>query len=127
MNFDTFLTQERKKIKSVNSKIADHLLTTYGTRYNDIIQLVEENPSLGKTICSSSPIIKAEVVYAVRNEMAQKLSDVVLRRTELGSGEFPGNDCLRQCASIMAKELSWSNSRIKTEVGEIKKHYNWQT
>jgi glycerol-3-phosphate dehydrogenase len=32
---------------------------------------------------------KAEIILAVRGEMAQNLSDVVFRRTDLGSGNRP--------------------------------------
>jgi glycerol-3-phosphate dehydrogenase len=52
--------------------------------------------------------------------MAQKLADVVFRRTELGSAGNPGEIALKTCAAIMAKELDWDESRIQSEIKEVK-------
>jgi glycerol-3-phosphate dehydrogenase len=51
--------------------------------------------------------------------MAQKLEDVVLRRTDLGTGGFPGDDVLRTCADLMAAELGWNESRVRQELEEV--------
>jgi glycerol-3-phosphate dehydrogenase len=55
--------------------------------------------------------------------MALKLSDVVLRRTDLGSGENPGGDALNETAELMGKELGWDKSRIKREIEETNAVY----
>ena len=68
-------------------------------------------------------VIKAQVIYGVRGEMAQKLKDVVLRRTELGSAGCPGDADLQLCAQTMAKELGWSSDKIRTELEEVKEIY----
>ena len=57
-------------------------------------------------------------MYAVRNEMAQKLADVVLRRTELGMLGHPGPDALRACAEIVAHELGWDSTTVDRELAE---------
>ncbi|NET54839.1 MAG: glycerol-3-phosphate dehydrogenase/oxidase [Symploca sp. SIO2E6] len=61
-------------------------------------------------------VIKAEVIHGIREEMAQKLTDVVLRRTELGTAGYPGDEILNICAQTMGEELGWSLSRIEQEV-----------
>ena len=47
------------------------------------------------------------IVAAVREEMAQTLSDVIFRRTDLGTGGHPGQTELSECAQLVAEELGW--------------------
>jgi glycerol-3-phosphate dehydrogenase len=68
--------------------------------------------------------IAAEIIFAVRHEMACKLSDVILRRTGLGSQAYPGKEVIRKCALIMAQELSWSESRLSEEISAVDLVYN---
>jgi glycerol-3-phosphate dehydrogenase len=66
---------------------------------------------------------KAEIILAVRGEMAQNLSDVVFRRTDLGSGNRPDPRGLQACADLMASELGWDESRTQKEVDEVQMLY----
>ena len=99
-----------------------HLIQAYGTHYPRVIALIEENASWADTIPDTN-IIQAEVIYAIREEMAQKLADVVMRRTDLGSIEYPDEKALRTCAELMAQELGWSESRIQAEIDGLEKFY----
>ena len=73
-----------------------------------------------RRISDQSPVIRAEILQGIHEEMAQKLVDVVMRRTELGSFGHPGIPCLRTCAAIMAAEMGWSNSKTDRELAEAK-------
>jgi glycerol-3-phosphate dehydrogenase len=48
-----------------------------------------------------------------------KLTDVVLRRTGLGTHAYPGQAALRICASIMSRELGWSELRLNEEISAV--------
>ena len=91
----------------------------FGSEYRAVLKHVEKTPSLAETL-GTSRVIKAEVVHAVREEMAQKLSDVVFRRTDLGTAEFPGDAALAECAGVMAKELAWDNYRLQAELEQTR-------
>jgi glycerol-3-phosphate dehydrogenase len=99
-----------------------HLIQAYGSNYPQVLSLIEENASWADTIPDTN-ILKAEIIYAVREEMAETLADVVMRRTDLGSIEYPGESALRACAELMAQELGWSESRIQTEIERLEKFY----
>ena len=71
----------------------------------------------------SEPVIKAQVKYAVREEMAIKLSDVVLRRTGIGTVGQPDDSILEVIASTMALELDWSSAKVDLELEGIKAFY----
>ena len=81
---------------------------------------IGENGSLREPI-GLSPIIKAQIIHAVREEMAQNLGDIVFRRTDLATGDYPGREALRECADVLAAELGWNQSRIEQEVDAASK------
>lgn len=94
------------------------LLHNYGTCLHEVLAVAKEHPHLAACV-GKSDVLQAEVVHAVRYEMAQKLADVVLRRTDLGTGDHPGEEALAECAQIMAAELGWSEERVHNELGEL--------
>ena len=58
-------------------------LYIYGSDQKGIAQLVEENPILGEQLHPRLEFTKAEVVWAVRNEMARTIEDVLARRVRI--------------------------------------------
>ena len=98
--------------------VIQRLVYNYGSRYTDIVKYFNENQMLVKQI-DGSKVLKAEIVHAVREEMAQKLSDVVFRRTDLGTAGHPGNNALNTCTQIMAHELGWNERQMKKELDEV--------
>jgi len=95
----------------LTEEIVRHLIYNYGSEYAEVLKYISENPDWGQTVPNSSEVVKAEVIHGIREEMAQKLSDVIFRRTDLGSVGHPGDECLKTCASIMAAELGWDKTR----------------
>jgi glycerol-3-phosphate dehydrogenase len=51
------------------------------------------------------------------------LADVVLRRTDLGSGGFPGEEALATAAARMARERGWSSERTERELAGVRASY----
>ena len=98
------------------------LVRNHGTEYRAVLARCREAPALAEPLNGSS-VIRAEVVHAIREEQAQKLSDVVFRRTNLGSGEFPGEPTLRATAELMAAELGWDAAWMAREMDETRRVY----
>ena len=94
-----------------------HLIQNYGSRYGRIWKAADGQGR--SSIAAGSSVLKAEVIHGVREEMALKLSDVVLRRTELGTVGHPGQEALTTCAQVMAAELGWSVERQQNEIKEV--------
>ena len=64
-----------------------------------------------------SPVIDAEVRYAVLNEYAQTAVDVIARRTRLSFlNAQAALDALPQVVDIMASELHWDSARKEAEI-----------
>lgn len=90
----------------------------YGAAYIEVLEKARRDPSLWGAL-PGSRVAGAEVLLAVEEELAVKLSDVVLRRTDLGTGGFPGEGALRACARLMAGPSKWSEQRIESEIAEV--------
>jgi len=94
------------------------LVHNHGLNYQDVIRRCEEKPELAETL-GGSDVLKAEVVHAVRDEMARKLSDVVFRRTDLGTAGDPGNEAIHSCAEAMRKEIGWTEDQTRDEIKQV--------
>lgn len=122
--FDDFLLNAiEHRPPTLDKEIIRNLVYNYGSEYQKVLKYLDEDAGYGQRITDTSNVIKAEIIHAIRDEMAQKLEDVVLRRTELGSAEYPGNEGLETCACIMAQEMGWGRSRIQEEINNIKSIY----
>lgn len=104
----------------IDEKLVRALAHNHGSNCAQVLRYAREDPTLSQTL-GSSTVLKAEVVNAVRNEMVLKLSDVVFRRTDLGTGGNPGEQALRTCANLVAKELGWNVNRTNEELREVRK------
>ncbi len=63
------------------------------------------------------------VANAIREEMAQTLSDVVIRRTGLGAAGYPGDEAASKVAVRMQQLLGWSDERKQEELEALKGFY----
>jgi len=94
------------------------LARNYGTAYVDVLRDVDHDHGRLERL-GNSDVIAAEVAHAVRNEAAVRLADVVLRRTELGSGAYPGEAAIHRAAELMGEELRWTPSHKREEVDHL--------
>jgi glycerol-3-phosphate dehydrogenase len=90
------------------SDVAAHLEEMYGPTWPAIQTLVKDNPVLADPVVPDLPVIQAQVVHAIREEMAIELADIVMRRTPLYLSDALDASALETCASIAARELRWT-------------------
>jgi glycerol-3-phosphate dehydrogenase len=94
----------------------DHLLRHYGTEAAGIFNLGGADRRLFRRLLAPHPAIEAEVVHAVRRELAQTVEDVLVRRFHLFY-EHPdhGAAAAQRVAELMGEELSWDAPRVEEE------------
>lgn len=102
-------------------------LSVYGSDTAEIERLIEEDPSLGKRLHPSLPYIAAEVVWAVREEMARTVEDVLARRTRaLFLNARAALDMAPKIAGLMMRELDrdedWRDGQLRA-FEETARHY----
>jgi glycerol-3-phosphate dehydrogenase len=98
-------------------KTARHLASKFGTAAEKVLELASENSALLDPILEGRPAIKAEVVYAVRHEMAATIEDVLARR--IGMQLYSWRDAILAApvvGSLMAEELSWTSSFTRAAI-----------
>jgi glycerol-3-phosphate dehydrogenase len=119
------LAIERCRATDVDLSIAEirHLIARYGERAADIVSLMQERPESRAPLAAGEPTFKAEVLHVIRQEMAVRLTDIILRRTTSGSTGLPGDEAIRASASIAAAELGWDSERSAEEIDAVKKFY----
>jgi len=61
----------------------------------------------------------AQIGFAMAEEMALTLEDMVMRRTAIGQFGRPSPDVLEQVAAQMAAKLGWSEERIGREIASL--------
>lgn len=92
-------------------------LKGYGADAAAIEALVEADSKLGELIHPELPAIRAEVVWAVREEMARTVEDVLGRRTRsLLLGARASAEAAREVAELMALELGEGGEWVEGQV-----------
>lgn len=118
-DFEEFVSNALKNGKhGLSPEIIRALVHNHGSQYHNVIKYIEDDPTLAAPV-GTSTVTRAEILHAAREEMAQKLADVVLRRTDLGGAGYPGESEIRVCAELMAKELGWDDRRARNEIDEV--------
>lgn len=118
-----FLDDFRDANKQLPADVVAHLLDTYGTNAGAIVQLFQENSALRVRLAEGHPFTKAEVVYAVRQEMALTIPDVLMRRIRLGLVDWEATlEALPHVTDIMAQELNWSTTDGEQAGAQFRAH-----
>jgi len=83
-------------------------LSVYGTDAVAIRKLIATDATLADTLHPALPYVKAQVVWAVRHEMARTVEDVLARRTRaLFLNARAALEMASTVADLMAPELGW--------------------
>ena len=123
--FEPFLrAQINARPYGLDEGVIRRLVYNYGSSYPAVLRYLDQhsasNDGHAERGWEDPPdILKAEILHGIREEMAQKLSDIVLRRTELGTAGHPGDEALRFCADVMGAELGWDPSRRQQELRDL--------
>lgn len=122
----SFIEEARRdQAAGLSAALIDELTRSYGTNYRQVRDLIlAENPQNGST-ADSPAVVRGMARYAVQYEMAQKLADVVLRRTALGSAGRPDEASLRAAEEVLTTELGWDEHRRQIELTEVQRAWTW--
>lgn len=115
-----FCMKIHKENPEFDKKTLEYLCKNYGTECRKILTIAKESNDLSDPVTHDGEIM-AEVVYAVREEMAFTLQDILFRRTGLGTLGNPGDEIVERAGKLAAKELGWDNDRLAKEIEGTKK------
>jgi len=100
---------QRGMALGLDDAVIEHLGKSYGTQAQQVLDLIEQDSSLKQRLIPDLPYVRADVVFACRQEMAMTPYDVLGRRTAilLTDGQR-GLGAVDEVAALMARELQWS-------------------
>ena len=97
--------------------VAEHLTRLFGSEAPAVARLALSDPALKQPIVEGHPALRAELIHAVRREMAITLCDLLIRRTHLFY-EVPGHALAEATgvAELVGQELGWDAARQAAEL-----------
>lgn len=106
---------------ALSDEIWSNLLSTYGSRVPDLLDYCRKDPKLARPLAPGSPVIAAQVAYAVDKEMCCRTADFMMRRS--GLGLMPGQGQRHHDVSrLLAERLSWDEK----QVGDDRSQTEWE-
>jgi len=111
-------TKKLRLLGAEGSQPADeHLQSRFGSLGADVLTLAHSDPDLAAPLVPGLPYLRAEAVYAVREEMARTLADVLERRTRARIiARDASLEAAPSVAALIGRELGWDDARIEAEV-----------
>ncbi len=102
--------------------VAAYLHRTYGDQAEQVALLAQQHH--GERLVEKHPILEAEVLYAVRYEMAERIIDVLARRMPLARLDTAAARlAVPRVLEIMAAELDWDQQRRAEEIALTEKRF----
>ncbi len=77
----------------------------------------------GVPLAAGLAVTDADIRYAAAHEMAMRLSDALLRRTEAGSAGHPGRDAVASAAAVMQDVHGWTQETTDAEIADVEAFY----
>lgn len=87
VNFSEYLKEKTKEYSrkyDIDAHSIIHLIMIYGTKADKVLDLTLENPLLKNRINKNYEDIEAQIIYAIRNEDAFTVDDILKRRLTIG-------------------------------------------
>jgi glycerol-3-phosphate dehydrogenase len=122
---ETYRLGATKRFARLPADVVTHLVTHYGTEIDAIVDLGSGMSGGLEPVAAGRLTVAAEIRFAVADEMAVRLEDVIFRRTGLGSVGHPGRTCLERCADIQATALGWDEARRRDEIAAVDRRFVW--
>ena len=114
-------TPRAQKDYGITAPLLRRLIARYGTQYHAVLRGMADDPAWAEPLTPRGSHLDAapiavEVAYAVRHEMAVRLSDVMRRRTTLARGPWGRHGgVVDRVARQMGALLGWDATRIARE------------
>ena len=114
-NIENYVEQKQKQYPMFNNHQLSFLINSYGTEIDKLLEIYLSDKNF-QLILNNDGENLAQVIYAIRFEMAKTLNDILFRRTALGELGILDNQKIELIASLVAKELNWTNEQKKKQI-----------
>ncbi|MDD4489079.1 MAG: glycerol-3-phosphate dehydrogenase/oxidase [Paludibacter sp.] len=120
ITFKPCVTKKMKVHGYKKTKDRSNWMYVYGSDQDDILKLEKENPAYAQKLDPEFDFKVSQVIWAIRQEMAITLDDVLARRVRLLCLDARKSiEIAEKVARIMAAELSESDEWVEKQVAEF--------
>lgn len=99
----------------VSEESVRQLAFRYGHAAKSVLSLAAADPKLAQPILPGMPDLMAEVVFAVEQEQARSVADVLLRRSRIGltsASSLASAESVREVSELIGESLGWTQSEV---------------
>jgi len=114
-DIEAFVASARSANRDFKESTVDFLARIYGTELEGVLNIARSDKKYAEPLDEDGEM-PAQVLYAIRNEMACTMTDILLRRTGIGTLGNPGTKVIDAIAGLAARELNWSKARTDKEL-----------
>ena len=99
------------------SELGTHLYHRFGGDATTVLEMIQNDPSLGECPIAGQPYVGAEFIFSAREEMATSLVDLLTRRTRAHLHDARATLAAAPAiAQLVAPEMGWGDGEIATQV-----------
>lgn len=97
--------------------VVAHLQHTHGPQYGRVLEMARRDAHLAERIVEDLPYLWAEVPYAIEQEMALTIGDILSRRTHiLNESADNGLGAAPRVATRLGEYMDWDKTRLEKEL-----------
>lgn len=120
--YETLLKREQHRLNGfIPVAEVKRLIRLYGSSIAEVLKKKEFRADQAE---NRKKLIHAQTDYAISEEKACRLTDVVFRRTDIGLRGKPADTELMQIAACMGEKLGWTAHQIAREVEDVTTCYH---
>ena len=115
-DIDAFAARLKERWPRLDAAVIDRLVPLYGSHAERMVDAIAADPLLGERYDATLPVTRAELEYAIREEMVLTLTDFLERRSRLLLWDADLGRCLVEpVARAMGEQLGWDAARVRDE------------
>ncbi len=97
------------------------MVRLYGGETERMLEGIGADADEKDGVVNKEDLLKAQIRFAIKEEYAVRLSDIVYRRADLAARGTPDDDILELAAKLMGSELGWNVERRIAEIDDVRK------
>jgi glycerol-3-phosphate dehydrogenase len=99
----------------ISEDSAEGIAEWYGSKSLEVARFARMGAEMKAKLCAHTNHLVAEAAYALQNEYAFTLGDILLRRVPVALGACWSEECSRMAAGRIGAALGWSEQQVSSE------------
>lgn len=122
-DIEKFIANLKQQYPNFSSETVEYVGRNYGQECHKVFEIAQIDMRFAEVVTHDGEIL-AEVVYAIRHEMAITLNDILFRRTGIGTLGFPGDEVFSKVVNLTSELLNWDEEKKQNEIQKAKQVFS---